>query len=263
VSGVVAVRLELGASQRAAVDWTVDAARLDRDGLAWLDLPASQRRPLAARLLIRGQTRGQLWLRATGDPRALEGPLRVGGRQLDLDLGLSFDTSGFAVLRNGDDLRVWVNHHAQHRAFLVRRVVPGDLATLVEADPPVDTAAAVVLRPEVAAGLPPLPDREMGPEERLEVVAGSPSRLAVETTLTDPAVLVTTIPASPLWRARIDGEPGTLLEGNGLFLALPLAAGSHRVELEAAIPALWYVGSGAGLAGLLAAAVLSRRRPTA
>lgn len=263
VTGSVEVRLVPLAPDADPSAWTLDAARLAVDGLAWLDLPGSERRPVAARLEVRGETRGRLWLRATGDPRALEGVLRLAGRALDVDLAPSFDTSGYAVLSDGADLRVWVNHHAQLRAFAVRRAIPGDLETLLAASPPIDTSTVVVLAPEVAASLPPMPEGGLAPGEVLAAVDAGPARLVLDATLAHPAVLVTSIPSSPLWRARVDGRPATPVTANGYFLALPLGPGDHRVELEAALPTLWYVGSGAGVVGLLAAAVLGRRRPTA
>ncbi len=260
VAGTVTIGLE--AVDRAAPlgSWRLDATALARDGLTWLDLPAAVDQHRHVRLRVRAEVTGSLWLRATSHEGSLAGQLTRGGRALGLDLAPSFDTSGYARLYEGADLRLWENRRALQRAFAVRRVVAGDLETLTAARPPLDTASTVVLPQAVAAALPPMPDRPLDRDERVTVVAATPSSLRIETVLRDPAVLVVTLRFSPLWRARVDAHPVRLEQANGLFLALPIGEGRRTVEIGARVPTLWYGVSAAGVALLIVIAAFSRRR---
>ena len=241
--------------------WQVDAAALGRDGLVWLDLPIIPPESDRQRLVISGRPEGRLWLRGTSDPAALGGNLTWGGIRVDANLAPSFDTSGWAVAYDGSDLRLWVNRRAGRRFFLVRRAVPGDLSTVLAARPPLDLATMVVLPPESAAALSAkLAGTPPAPTEGVQVNQASPSSADLEVDLEAPAVLVAAIPSSPLWRAQVDGRSRPLVTANGLFLALPLEAGRHQVELAARIAPLWYVGCGVGVVGLLVATFATRRR---
>ena len=262
VSGELEVALRSEPEGRALGRWQLDAAALDRDGLAWLDIPDVAATSARQRLVVSGRPEGQLWLRTTSDPSVLGGKLTWGGIHVDASLAPSFDTSGWSVVYDGTDLRLWVDRRAGRRFSLVRRVLPGDLSTVVGARPPLDLATTVVLAPEIASELSAdLDGRSPSPDEHIRVERASPGGAELEVFLDAPAVLVAAIPSSPLWRASVDGRPRPLLIANGLFLALPLEAGSHRVELAAGIATVWYVGCGAGIVGLLAAAFAARRRP--
>ena len=64
------------------------------------------------------------------------------------------------------------------------------------------------------------------------------------------------------WRARVDGRPREIVRANFLFMAVPVRAGEHAVDLEFA-PASVRVGfalSLAGAAGLAAIALVKTRR---
>jgi len=262
VSGELAVELREEPDGPTLGRWQIEAATLDRDGLAWLDLPAVVSTSTPLRLVISGRPDGRLWLRATSDASALGGELTWGGMRMDSSLAPSFDTSGWAIAYDGSDLRLWVDRHARRRFSLVRRVVSGDLSTVLGARPPLDLATTVVLPPDSAAALSAKLDGGLpAPADGVHVMRASPGAAELEVDLGTPAVLVAAIPSSPLWRAEVDGRPRPLLIANGLFLGLPLAAGHHRVELAARLAPLWYVGCGAGFAGLLAAAFAARRRP--
>ena len=66
-----------------------------------------------------------------------------------------------------------------------------------------------------------------------------------------------------LWTATVDGAPAPLLRTNALFRGVPLTAGRHRIEMSY-LPRSVVRGavlSALGLAGLLALALLARRRP--
>lgn len=69
--------------------------------------------------------------------------------------------------------------------------------------------------------------------------------------LKKPKVLCFALPYDKGWSARVDGQPVGLLCGNRMFLALPLEAGDHQIELRYRTP-----GLAAGTAISLCAAVL-------
>ncbi|WP_461224457.1 YfhO family protein [Lacticaseibacillus suihuaensis] len=52
-------------------------------------------------------------------------------------------------------------------------------------------------------------------------------------------VLMTTIPNAPGWHLTVDGQPTAAKTALGLFIAVPLAAGTHRIALTYTPPYLW------------------------
>ncbi|WP_253181131.1 YfhO family protein [Synergistes jonesii] len=49
-------------------------------------------------------------------------------------------------------------------------------------------------------------------------------------------ILCLSIPYSKGWHAKVDGKKTELLKANSLFMALPLEAGDHKIELEYHVP---------------------------
>lgn len=49
-------------------------------------------------------------------------------------------------------------------------------------------------------------------------------------------ILCLSIPYSKGWHAKVDGKAAELLKANSLFMALPLEAGDHKIELEYRVP---------------------------
>jgi len=109
-----------------------------------------------------------------------------------------------------------------------------------------------VLPEDTDAALPPL-----------ELRRESPERMSVTTDAPAPALLVVSEHFDPGWRATIDGRPAPLLEVDLGALGVAVPAGKHEVELRfwprLLTAGLWIAAT--ALAGLLAAAFLSRRRP--
>jgi hypothetical protein len=54
----------------------------------------------------------------------------------------------------------------------------------------------------------------------------------------EPALIFVSESHHPWWRAAIDGRPGTLLRAQLTFMAVPVAAGAHHVDLRF-VPPLW------------------------
>ena len=76
------------------------------------------------------------------------------------------------------------------------------------------------------------------------------SRVDGTISLQQPKLLCFAIPWEKGWSVRVDGVPGKLICGNGMYPALPLEAGTHQIELRYRIP-----GSRAGL-GISVLAIL-------
>jgi hypothetical protein len=85
--------------------------------------------------------------------------------------------------------------------------------------------------PREAADAAPCVDGET-PDALLTVLAYAPGHLALEAITERPGFLVLSETAHPRWAARVDGQPAPLLRANYLAQAVPVPAGTHRVELR-------------------------------
>jgi hypothetical protein len=94
-----------------------------------------------------------------------------------------------------------------------------------------------------------------GPGGAARVVSRSVNALDVEADLPGSGVLVVLEAFDAGWRATVDGRRSAVLRANGLFRAVRLSAGRHRVRF-AYEPGAAKAGLGLSAAGLLAAATL-------
>jgi hypothetical protein len=99
----------------------------------------------------------------------------------------------------------------------------------------------------------------------VQLVGRTMNTLALRVLLSAPGTLVVAEAYDPNWRAEVDSRPATVLRANGLFRAVRLASGEHRIRFEYR-PWSLPVGallSAAGLVAALALAWASRARGTA
>lgn len=75
-------------------------------------------------------------------------------------------------------------------------------------------------------------------QERLKQVTFHPNRITGHITLTERKLLCLSIPYSKGWTALADGKPIPLQRANTMYLALPLDAGDHSIELHYRTPDL-------------------------
>lgn len=75
-------------------------------------------------------------------------------------------------------------------------------------------------------------------QERLEQVTFQPNRITGHITLTERKLLCLSIPYSKGWTALADGKTIPLQRANTMYLALPLDAGDHSIELHYRTPGL-------------------------
>ena len=57
--------------------------------------------------------------------------------------------------------------------------------------------------------------------------------------LSENKILCFSIPYSAGWTAKVDGQPAELLRANTMYMALPLEAGVHEIELNYSVPGVW------------------------
>ncbi len=248
--GTVRVELTDEISGRRRASWNVAAKRLAADGFVWLSVPPGLDARHRVRLTIVPNLRaGAVWLRRTSNPHALNGELLVNGHRVHGDLGLSFDVSGYVPVYSGADLRIWEDRRAAPRFWMVRRVIPGGLNLLLKAQPPIDLTRAAAVAPGVERALAPLLGRHVPHgRESLVLRSWSPAAYELHATLRAPALMVSSVPSRPaLWRATIDGHRIRPVRVNGLFLGLPVPAGTHRIDLKAALPPGRWAISGIGM----------------
>ncbi len=77
-------------------------------------------------------------------------------------------------------------------------------------------------------------------ENVLENVEIGTNRISGEIALEEDKILTLSIPYQNGWTAYVDGKPVKLLRANYMYMALPLTAGAHTVELTYAIPGAKY-----------------------
>lgn len=74
----------------------------------------------------------------------------------------------------------------------------------------------------------------------LEDVELDTNKVSGHISLDEDKILTLSIPYQRGWTAYVDGEPAELQRANYMYMALPLKAGEHTVELEFAIPGMKY-----------------------
>ena len=65
----------------------------------------------------------------------------------------------------------------------------------------------------------------------VRVDAGAPGELALAVSTSSPALLVVAQSWFPGWRARVDGQEAPVYRADYVAMAVPIAAGEHRVVL--------------------------------
>jgi hypothetical protein len=94
-------------------------------------------------------------------------------------------------------------------------------------------ADRVIIEPDAAGQLPPLPGAASRGAERVRVVSDDhPDRLALEVDVDTAGFLVVADTYHPGWNAWLDGEPTPIYPADLMFRAIFVPAGSHAIELR-------------------------------
>lgn len=75
-------------------------------------------------------------------------------------------------------------------------------------------------------------------EDPVEDITIDCNTVTAHTTLSKDKILCIAIPYSDDWSATVNGEPVEVLEGNGMYMALPLKAGENEIELNYETPGI-------------------------
>jgi len=115
--------------------------------------------------------------------------------------------------------RGYVVHQAQ--------VLKGEEGLKLLADPEFDPLETVILEEEPDLELQDTPPAE----STVSILEYEPTRMVLEVEAAADGILVLSEVYYPGWRAYVDGQKTRIYRANHALRALPLEAGSHRVEL--------------------------------
>jgi hypothetical protein len=168
--------------------------------------------------------------------------------------------AGVRISYEGPDARLYRVEGALPRAFVVpaQQVVEDEGAALAAVTAPDFDPRAVAVTEEPVEGLS---ESGAGGGEA-EIVDYEPERVVIRASSQGPGLLVLSDNWYPGWKAKVDGEPVDVERVDYLLRGVPLAGGSHTVELTYE-PLSWRVGwivTLLALVGLAAAVVVGLRR---
>jgi hypothetical protein len=153
----------------------------------------------------------------------------VGGSEPGVIHLSPFLREGYRPVREEAGAVLYENERARPRAFAVHRIVVASTAT--EA---VDRLATGEVRPEEAAVLedPAAPATTGTGPSAVSVQVDEPLRVDLAATMKGDGYLVLADTTYPGWHATVDGVEAPIFAANGLFRAVFVRDGSHRVRWE-------------------------------
>ncbi|HOV74653.1 MAG TPA: YfhO family protein [Candidatus Hydrogenedentes bacterium] len=108
--------------------------------------------------------------------------------------------------------RAWVAYDWRTADTLDPAAIASDLPPIIE-----------------GAGPPPPPSTSEGPEAKVTIAVEFHNRIAVDVETSRPGMLVLADTYYPGWSVRVDGQATKILPCDGMFRAVPIAEGNHRV----------------------------------
>ena len=143
---------------------------------------------------------------------------------------------GFAPgARLGDGRTAWVRPAAGVARVVsaVRHEPSPERGLAAVLDPAVDLGAEVVVESAGTSACTAGETCDPTPADaRLTTVAESPGRLVFRVESATDAHLVVAVSHAPGWRAAVDGRPAAVVPADYAFMGVPIAAGTHVVELD-------------------------------
>jgi hypothetical protein len=178
---------------------------------------------------------------------------RVGTRYATLPLPRPPGAAPIASVIGAEQLKLYEIHPDARRVYVVADALSGpspEWAIEGLFQPRFNPAAGVLVSepPPPPAGLASLPVRASA-----EFVDDGLNRVVVQAGLPADGYLVLLDSYNPSWQVDVDGAPAPLMRGDGLFRAVHLRTGSHRVTFTYR-PRMFYIGAGmTGAAALVLA----------
>ncbi len=158
------------------------------------------------------------------EPRKLQ-LLNVGALISKRDLA----SDQFTLVTSDGDVHLYRFNGALPRAWLVHnaRVVAPDkiYETLNGDDFDPSRSVALIAQPTIVLSA------TVASADAVEIVHHAAGQLSVRARTSADGVLVVSEIFYPGWKARVDGQPASLLPADGVLMALPLASGAHQIEL--------------------------------
>ncbi|MBK9081883.1 MAG: YfhO family protein [Rhizobiales bacterium] len=136
----------------------------------------------------------------------------------------------------GEHMYVYRFNKAQPRAFLAGRVIPADLATVLDekALPEFDKTREALVegdqRGQLWSRLSSEPAADAGPAGEVRIVGYANDRVSIEVNAERAGLLVLHDLYYPGWTAEVDGAATPVVRANLLFRGVEVGAGRHRVE---------------------------------
>jgi hypothetical protein len=140
---------------------------------------------------------------------------------------VTLSTDGHYRLVHSGDVKIYQNLDVLPRAFVVHRaeIIPTVDATITRLrDPAFDPAQAIILtegKPLAGEG-----------NASAQIVRYAPEEVVIDAATDAPGYLLLTDTFYPGWRATVDGQPAEILRADGMFRAVQLEPGDHRVEFH-------------------------------
>ena len=158
----------------------------------------------------------------------------------------------------GEIFRAPVNPYRPRLSFVTAYRLEPDpaLAWTRAAKGETDISREVLLEHAPQAGLPPSPSARPSLVARLS--EDRPERVVAEVSTDSAGLLVLADLFYPGWKAEVDGHAAEILMADGVFRAVALTPGPHRVAFHYQ-PLSVFIGAGLSAAALLAIAVFARR----
>jgi len=163
------------------------------------------------------------------------------------------DDKRVELVYDGEDLKIYKNLDVLPRALIVPEATVADGPEEVKrilSDPGFDPRERIVVEA-------PVEDAGSGliGDATARVVEHEDTRVKVEARLDHPGFLLLANTHYPGWQVRVDDEPGTLLQANLAFMAVPLGPGRHKVEFFYD-PTYFRLGAFASLAATMVALLI-------
>jgi membrane protein YfhO len=175
-------------------------------------------------------------------------PARAAGPASGRTYWTPFPPEGLGSRKVGEFYRAPLNPYRPRASFVREYAVEPrpERAWSLVASGQIDWSRRVLLDREPT----PRPDGAGGRFVVASLAEDAPERVVAEVSADSGGILVLTDLAYPGWTASVDGRPAPLLTADGLFRAVSVPAGSHRVAFRYR-PLSFYIGSAVSLIALV------------
>ncbi len=146
------------------------------------------------------------------------------------EIDRSLEPGDLTLLARTPEGYLYENPRALPRVLFAATALPADPAALLrDGRWPAFDPRRTVLLPDAPAAGPPAP-AETADDARVAVARYGTTEVDIDVAAAAPGYVVLNDPYHPWWAAEVDGREAPVLQANGLFRAVAVAAGAHRVR---------------------------------